>query len=68
MLAQRKKLAFVAPDHKTEKQKYSRKYYFLPVSRGNKTEGKMTLTVDAAGAAFNSSTTTVSGKWPRPLF
>ena len=32
------------------------------VARRNKTEGKMTLTVDAAGAAFNSSTTTVSVK------
>ena len=40
----------------------------LSVARRNKTEGKMTLTVDAAGAAFNSSTTTVSVKWPRPRF
>ena len=34
----------------------------LCVARRNKTEGKMTLTVDAARAAFNSSTTTVSVK------
>ena len=31
-------------------------------ARRNKTEGKMTLTVDAAGAEFYSSTTTVSVK------
>ena len=38
------------------------------VARRNKTEGKMTLTVDAAGAAFNSSYATVSVKRPRPRF
>ena len=35
------------------------------LARRNKTEGKMTLTVDAARAAFNSSTTTVSVKQAR---
>ena len=43
-------------------------YNFFYVARGSKTVGKMTLTVDAARAAFNSSTTTVSVKWPRPRF
>ena len=32
------------------------------LARGSKTVGKMTLTVDAAIAAFNSSTTTDSVK------
>ena len=32
------------------------------MARRNKREGKMTLTVDAARAAFDSSTTTVSVK------
>ena len=38
------------------------KHLLTKIIGGNKTGGKMTLFVDAARAAFNSSTTTVSVK------
>ncbi len=45
-------------------------YYIinLILARGNKTVDKMTLIVDAARAAFNSSLATISVKRPRPRF
>ncbi|MBR6341232.1 MAG: hypothetical protein IKR64_04965, partial [Treponema sp.] len=42
--------------------KYTDNKYIQKLAQGNKRVGKMTLTVDAARAAFNSSTTTVSVK------
>ena len=52
------------------KKMFSQNCNYLSVARGNKTGDKMTLSVDAAIAAFNSSTTTDSVKrdiarfWP----
>ena len=43
-------------------------YIRTSLALGNKTGGKMTLTVDAAGAAVNSSIATVSVKRLKPRF